>query len=253
MTGKTFGRLTVLEQADDRIRSNGIHDACWLCECSCKNHTIKSIAGYLLKNGSVKSCGCLQKESEIKNGKRNHKTNVYDLNDEYGIGWTFNTNKMFYFDLTDYDLIKNYCWFEHCNQKTKYSRLQAYDASSKKAISMSELLGYKKYDHINRNPFDNRKKNFRPATCSENTRNRSLPRNNSSGVIGVSWHKGSQKWMSRIEVNKKSIYLGKFVDKNKAVIARLYAEAKYFGDFAPQRHLFEQYGIKIDNEEGINE
>lgn len=51
MTGKTFGRLTVLEQADDRIRSNGIHDACWLCECSCKNHTIKSIAGYLLKNG----------------------------------------------------------------------------------------------------------------------------------------------------------------------------------------------------------
>ena len=80
----------------------------------------------------MKSCGCLQKESEIKNGKRNHKTNVYDLNGEYGIGWTFNTNKMFYFDLTDYDLIKNYCWFEHCNQKTKYSRLQAYDASSKK-------------------------------------------------------------------------------------------------------------------------
>ena len=29
-------------------------------------------------------------------------------------------------------------------------------------------------------------------------------------------------------------------------IARLKAEHKYFGDFAPQRHLFEQYSIKGD-------
>ena len=28
-----------------------------------------------------------------------------------------------------------------------------------------------------------------------------------------------------------------------AIKARLNAEAKYFGKFAPQRHLFEQYGI----------
>lgn len=242
-----------MQQTEDCVRQNGVHDACWLCECNCEDHNIKSVPGYLLKNGSIKSCGCLQKESSIKNGKNTHKTNIYDLNNGYGIGWTFNTNKMFYFDLADYDLIKDYCWFEHNNSKTKYSRLQAYNPCNKKAITMSELLGYKKHDHINRNPLDNRRENFRPATDSENTRNRNLPSNNSSGVIGVTWHKWSQKWMVRIEVNKKSIYLGKFVDKNEAIVTRLYAEAKYFGEFAPQKHLFEQYKIKTDNKEDINE
>ena len=37
-----------------------------------------------------------------------------------------------------------------------------------------------------------------------------------------------------------------------AIKARLLAEVKYFGDFAPQRHLFKQYGIEVDNEEQAN-
>ena len=40
-----------------------------------------------------------------------------------------------------------------------------------------------------------------------------------------------------------SSYLGSFSNKDDAIKARLNAEAKYFGKFAPQRHLFEQYGI----------
>jgi hypothetical protein len=44
-------------------------------------------------------------------------------------------------------------------------------------------------------------------------------------------------------VDGKTINLGYFVNKTDAVIARLRAENQYFKDFAPQRHLFEQYGI----------
>lgn len=53
-------------------------------------------------------------------------------------------------------------------------------------------------------------------------------------------------------MNNKTKYLGSFKNKEGAIKARLEAEAKYFGEFAPQKHLFEQYGIKIDivNEDG---
>ena len=53
-------------------------------------------------------------------------------------------------------------------------------------------------------------------------------------------------------LNQKSIWLGEYADKDDAIKARLLAEAKYFGDFAPQHHLFEQYGIEVDNEEQAN-
>ena len=37
------------------------------------------------------------------------KYNTYDLTGEYGIGYT-SKDEEFYFDLEDYDKIKDYCW-----------------------------------------------------------------------------------------------------------------------------------------------
>ena len=73
--------------------------------------------------------------------------------------------------------------------------------------------------------------------------NQSKQSNNTSGFIGVSWSKQYQKWVSYINVNKKTTYLGRFADKYDAVKTRLQAELKYYGEFAPQQHLFEEYGI----------
>lgn len=241
--GVPDSRLTVIKQAEDKISSSGTHIAQWLCECNCKEHKKIIVIGYLLRSGGVRSCGCLQKEVEIQSGKNTHRVNRYDLSNEYGIGWTSNTDREFYFDIKDYELIKDYCWYEHYNQKTGYSRLKARDPLTKKSIVMSHLLGYKKYDHKNRNPLDNRRDNFRPATDAENARNRSLLSTNTSGITGVGWHKGSQTWRARIEVDGKSISLGSFINKKDAILARLCAEAKYFGEFAPQQHLFEEYDV----------
>ena len=55
-------------------------------------------------------------------------------------------------------------------------------------------------------------------------------------------------WAARITVNKHRIHIGSFSNKEDAIVARLQAEAKYFGKFAPQRHLFEKYGIQELNE-----
>ena len=49
---------------------------------------------------------------------------------------------------------------------------------------------------------------------------------------------------ARIKINGKLIRIGFYASKDEAIIARLQAEVKYFKEFAPQRNLFKQYGIK---------
>ena len=50
-------------------------------------------------------------------------------------------------------------------------------------------------------------------------------------------------------LNRKNISLGSYETFEEAVKARLEGEKKYFGEFAPQRHLFAQYGIEDNNKE----
>lgn len=249
LTGKKFGRLIVLCQTDDYINSKGEHFARWLCECSCEDHNIIAVRGDSLKSGNTQSCGCIHREGLIQTGKNNKKENKYDLSGQYGIGWTSNTNQEFYFDLDDYDKIKDYCWNEHILTHG-YHALEAKDYDSKKIIRMQWLIKGKYYDHINRNPLDNRKDNLRQASKNENNQNHKRFINNTSGFSGVNWHKKQNKWHARITVNNKRIHLGYFNTKYEAIIARLQAELKYYGkEFAPQRHLFEEYGV-LDSKEG---
>ena len=104
LTGRKFGRLTVIKRAEDYISPNGSKAPQWLCECECGNEIIV-VGGRLTKKNGTKSCGCLQKERASQVGKNNKKFNTYDLSKEYGIGYTFKGEE-FYFDLEDYDKIK---------------------------------------------------------------------------------------------------------------------------------------------------
>lgn len=60
LTGRRFGRLTVIRY--DHAEHDGAH---WLCKCDCG--TEKVIAGYLLRNGATKSCGCLKSDASRAN------------------------------------------------------------------------------------------------------------------------------------------------------------------------------------------
>lgn len=67
MTGKKYGRLTVIERAGTR-KLDGQYRPTWLCQCDCGNQTV--VIGANLRSGMTKSCGCLRREVSAANGKK---------------------------------------------------------------------------------------------------------------------------------------------------------------------------------------
>lgn len=172
------------------------------------------------------------------------KYNNYDLSGEFGIGYT-SKGEEFYFDLEDYDKIKDYCWSVDVN-----GYMAAREHITGKNVHMHKILvNYEIVNHKNRIRKDNRKDNLRNATILENSRNRGLQSNNTHNVTGVYYRKERNSWYAQITINGKTKTLIYTHDKNEAIRARLQAEADYFGDFAPQQHLFEEYGITY---KGVN-
>lgn len=247
LTGIEFGRLTVIRQVDDYVAPCGTRKAKWLCECncSCPGNRIE-VVGTQLKNGQTSSCGCYKKDRLYESTKKynDYSEKLIDEHGEYYIGYTSNNQKQFYIDADDYDKIKDYCWSD-CVQNNLL-RIQAFVEG--KITLMHKFLGFKNYDHIDRNELNNRKYNLRACTPKENSRNHKIRKDNTSGVIGVRYHTIANKWNARIVVDQKEIYLGLFNNKDDAIRARLQAEIKYFGEFAPQKHLYEQYGITRQND-----
>lgn len=82
-------------------------------------------------------------------------------------------------------------------------------------------------DHINHIKIDNRWENLREATQSENCRNTPLRKNSKSGCSGVTWDYRMECWVVGIHTNGRQIYLGCFVDLEKAKEARQAANIKY--------------------------
>lgn len=60
LTGRKFGRLTVMRR--DGVAING--NALWLCQCECGN--VCTVNSYNLRSGVTKSCGCLSRELSRK-------------------------------------------------------------------------------------------------------------------------------------------------------------------------------------------
>lgn len=59
LVGQRFGRLVVLERANENTSNGG---AIWVCQCDCG--TIKNIPGECLRSGVSMSCGCIQSKGE---------------------------------------------------------------------------------------------------------------------------------------------------------------------------------------------
>lgn len=156
--------------------------------------------------------------------------NTYDLSGEFGVGYT-SDNRKFYFDLEDYDKIKDCCW-----DFSKEGYLTGYSLQKKKRVLMHRLImnvfDKRIIDHINHKRYDNRKTNLRIVTASQNIMNAKMFSSNTSGHKGVCWDKSRNKWMAHIKLNGKNKNLGRFNKIEDAIKARKKAEEKYFGEYS---------------------
>jgi hypothetical protein len=93
-------------------------------------------------------------------------------------------------------------------------------------------------DHINGNRKDNRLCNLRSVTRAENTRNRCMTAQNTSGYCGVSWREELGKWRASIGVGGRSQHIGVYASLDDALAARQAAQAKH--GFSERHGLPEQ-------------
>lgn len=101
-------------------------------------------------------------------------------------------------------------------------------------------------DHIDRTPLNNQRENLRLCTRSENTKNYTIPKTNTSGFMGVSLKKPSSRLAAYICVKGRLTHLGYFDTAEEAAHVRDCAYVKYYGKFA--RLNFPEEWINRDKE-----
>ena len=174
------------------------------------------------------------------------RKNTYDLSGEYGIGYTLE-NEPFYFDLEDYDLIKDYYW----SMDKKGYVIGTKPRQSQ--ITLHVLLMPPKVrediEHINNIHFDNRKSNLKRVAYQRKRRDIELLSNNKCGITGITFDLECKKWIAKIRVNSKSMKLGEFDNFEDALIARRNAEEKYFGEYRRINKLNVKHMSKQEYEE----
>jgi hypothetical protein len=69
--GNKYGRLTVIKETGERSAGSLVYE----CKCDCGNTTV--VRATSLRDGSVRSCGCLQKEKAKLSQKTNAKIGNY--------------------------------------------------------------------------------------------------------------------------------------------------------------------------------
>ena len=84
---------------------------------------------------------------------------------------------------------------------------------------MNTPPGYE-VDHIDGNGLNNQKSNLRNCTHKENMWNQhGIRPTNTSGHVGVSWHKQVGKWRAQVQISGKFHHLGLFSTKEEAIKA----------------------------------
>lgn len=229
LKGCTFGRLTVLERSQNKICANKQSKVMWKCICTCGN--IVDVEGSKLKNGHTQSCGCLQKERTSQaRQKQNKIENCGDLIKIYdSYGNCCITNKEEKEKLSTYYWSKSKThgyWIAYGKGKYKgYLRIHDF-------IMQDKLIEGTIIDHQNNNKDDNRKENLRVVTRQINNLNVGIKATNKSGCTGIWYNVNDGKWESYINYHYKKYHLGRFDDKEEAVLYRKIAQNLLFGEYS---------------------
>jgi hypothetical protein len=137
-------------------------------------------------------------------------------------------------DDEDYDRVIQYRW--HLSQRRKgfYTITARVGGVRCEIHQMLIQTGAQTIDHINRDRFDNRKCNLRPASFTQNQANRDRLPNNTSGYKGVSFYRDPTKGYcrSQIRYRYRKFHLGNFTCEIEAARNYDVFALLLFGEFA---------------------
>jgi hypothetical protein len=133
-------------------------------------------------------------------------------------------------DIDDFEKYKGICWYALKGTSDVFYMHTRYNG---KTIGLHRLIMDAPkglyVDHINRDPMDNRKKNLRICTPSQNQGNRK-PTGDNRKYKGIFWYKN--RWVASIYKNNKSNYIGRYKTPEEAALAYNKAAIEHFGEFA---------------------
>lgn len=137
-------------------------------------------------------------------------------------------------DDADHEWLNDFKWFYH---KLGWSGRQSKRINGKQSIIYMHraILGAPKgveIDHINHNKIDNRRKNLRLCTRSQNMMNMRKGKMSKDGYKGVYIYRPNGKWVARITINGKYTHIGYFYTAKEAAIAYNDKAVGAFGEYA---------------------
>ena len=141
-------------------------------------------------------------------------------------------------DVDDLHVVDGYNWcaLETCRRVYAVRSGSLKTGPSRTILMHREILRAQsglEVDHIEGVGLDNRKKNLRIATRTQNGWNARDYTNNTSGARGVCWCKNKQAWFARIRIgNGKRLALGYFSTVDLASLAYQDAARKFHGEFS---------------------
>lgn len=133
-------------------------------------------------------------------------------------------------------------WYE---DGSGYPSISIYTEGGQQNIRLHRLIAAPGLDHANGDRLDNRRRNLREATSSQNAANSTSREGSSSRFKGVTWDKSRDKWMAAIASGGASRTLGRFDKEEDA--ARAYDEAarEIHGAFARLNFPEQRMWIKL--------
>lgn len=213
LVGKRFGYLTVIKQVESLN-----YRARFLCCCDCGN--TKLVLGQSLLSGHVKSCGCYQSEEARKRMTNYLKSKGFNLHGQ--------TRTRLY---NIWSGIKNRCNSPNNRAYRNYGGrgikiCEEWENSFPAFYEWAIASGYSDNLTIDRINVDGDycPENCRWASYSVQAENKRLLKRNTTGVTGVSFNRGTGKYVAYIQRNHKFRFLGSFDTLEEAKEARKNAE-----------------------------
>ena len=201
--GKRFGRLVVKNWIPASTMPGK-----WECLCDCGN-TKYAITSHL-KNGNIKSCGCLKEDTKVFDCLTNSK--------EYSSWYAMHQ--------------RCYGTMDDAYPKAGREVCERWDYSPEGFFNFLSDMGVRP-EGTTLERVDN-EKGYSPDNCKwdipgNQAFNRKLFKNNKTGKTGVYYVEKSDKWRAKISFEGKIIHLGYFSSYEDACAAREKAEIRFYG------------------------